>query len=79
MRFVIHSDLPKSIESYYQEIGRGGRDGKPCDCLIYYSNQEKVILSKMIKNNTGDSKQAKEYERYQLQKLYEMVEFLKIR
>ena len=54
VRFVIHSDLPKSIESYYQEIGRGGRDGKPCDCLIYYSNQEKVILSKMIKNNTGD-------------------------
>lgn len=76
VRFVIHSDLPKSIESYYQEIGRGGRDGKLCDCLIYYSNQEKVILSKMIKNNTGDSKQDKEYERYQLQKLYEMVEFL---
>ena len=51
VRFVAHLDLPKSIEAYYQETGRAGRDGEPADAWMVYGLQEVVTLRSMVQNS----------------------------
>ncbi|MBS1613395.1 MAG: DNA helicase RecQ, partial [Bacteroidetes bacterium] len=52
IRFVIHYDIPKSIENYYQETGRSGRDGMEGDCVVYFSYKDIGKLEKLLRDKT---------------------------
>jgi len=54
VRFVAHLDLPKSIEGYYQETGRAGRDGLPADAWMCYGLQDVVMLRKLVDDGEAD-------------------------
>ena len=54
LRFVAHLDLPKTIESYYQETGRAGRDGEPANAWMIYGLQDVIKLRQMMEGSEGD-------------------------
>ena len=74
VRFVAHLDLPKSIEAYYQETGRAGRDGEPAEAWMTYGLQDVVRLRQMV----DDSEAADDHKRVQRTRLQALVAWCEI-
>ena len=70
VRFVVHYDLPKNIESYYQETGRSGRDGLPAEALLLFGYGDVAIARGLIETGTNE-----EQNRIELHKLNAMIGF----
>ncbi len=77
VRFVVHYNMPKDLESYYQEAGRAGRDGEAAECLLLYSGQDVITGKWMIEHDDGSEnippEEREHFRDLQLERLKQMT------
>ena len=74
VRFVVHYDMPQNIESYYQQIGRAGRDGLRADCLLLYGSSDTQKIQYFINKKKGQEREVAENHLKQLKKYLESLD-----
>lgn len=71
VRYIIHYQMPKNMESYYQEAGRAGRDGEAGECILLFNRQDIVIQKFLIENSVHSMEQ----KRREFDKLHAMIDY----
>ena len=73
VRLIVHYDLPKTLEGYYQETGRAGRDGQPSDCVLFYSHDDVPILERFTNEIEDEA-----VRRHMHEKLGQVIEYCQL-